>query len=392
MQGITKQELFNKVFEWVEQNKFASKDVCDVTSLPLYQNLQQVNNEYRLGKYVYAPFYRLSKSNPDLIRKLSGLKPNEFPQAYALMIQAFIRHSRSEKKTYRSDILNYMLDKLIASNHGTDGYYAWGQPYNWYSRKRIPAATPRTTVTTQAGQALLDAFDYFEDERYLKIAESAGKFLIDKMSWDIDGDGDICFPYTTLDKYHIHNANVLGAALLARLGSITGNDAFFEKAEKSFRFTAKHQNSDGSWYYWAPPDKLLGTIDHYHTGFVLESFQNGKKYWNGSFEFDGNLKAGMKYYLDNLFESETIPKMNPVKKFPIDIQSCAQAIITIGEVMDDAVEKKEWLTNVADWTFQNMFDNKNGYFYFRIYKNRVDKTPYLRWGQSWMLRAITYLD
>jgi len=392
MPGMNKEEIFNNVFGWIEQNDFSSKDICDVTSLPLYQNLQQINNDYKFGKYIYAPFYHMYRSKPGFIRKLSGLEPYEFPQAYALMIQAFIRHSIFLKNTYKPDHLDFMIKRLVSLNSAGEGYFAWGQPYNWFSRKRIPAFTPRTTVTTQAGHAFLDAFDYFKDQEYLDIALQTGIFLIEKMNFDSDNEGDICFSYTTKDNYHIHNANVLASAFLARLGSITGNEAYFEKAYKSFRFTAKHQNADGSWYYWAPPDKLLGKIDHYHTGFVLESYQLGKRYWKDSFEFENNLKSGMKFYLDHLFEQNTVPKMTPQSKFPIDIQSCAQAIITIGEVMQEVENKNEWIARIADWTFRNMYDQKNSYFYYRIYKNRVDKTPYLRWGQSWMLRALTYID
>jgi len=35
--------------------------------------------------------------------------------------------------------------------------------------------------------------------------------------------------------------------------------------------------------------------------------------------------------------------------------------------------------------------DENGYFYYRIYKNYVDRTPYIRWGQAWMLRGLSYL-
>jgi len=37
--------------------------------------------------------------------------------------------------------------------------------------------------------------------------------------------------------------------------------------------------------------------------------------------------------------------------------------------------------------------DKEGYFYYRIYKNNyVNKMPYIRWGQAWMLRALSYLQ
>jgi hypothetical protein len=38
-----------------------------------------------------------------------------------------------------------------------------------------------------------------------------------------------------------------------------------------------------------------------------------------------------------------------------------------------------------------MFDNE-GYFYYRFLKNgKIDKTPYIRWSESWMLRALSFV-
>jgi len=383
--------LFLDSYAWVKSNNYSSKDVCDVTSLPLYQDLQQVNYKYKLGKFVYAPFHRLYIHKPDFVRKISGLKPYSFPQAYALMAQGLIKFLKYRENVELHNDLRYILKQLESDHSGDPEFRAWGQPYNWFSRRKVPARTPRTTVTTQVAQAFLDAYEFYKEDKYLDIAKKAGEFMIQKMPWDKDADGDICFPYTTLDQYHVHNANVLAAALLARLGNILDNEEFKEKALRSFSFTAKHQNPDGSWFYWAPPDKLLGKIDHYHTGFVLESFMIGKNNWHEDFPFSEALNRGMNYYLENLFEDASIPKMLPSSKYPVDIQSCAQALITIGEVMAPSLEKDDWLQRICSWTVSNMFDEKNSYFYYRIYKSRVDATPYLRWGQSWMIRALTYL-
>ena len=384
-------EVFHASYDWVKKNQFSSYDVCDITALPLYQLLQQVNNDHSYGKYIYAPFYQLYRRTPGLIRQVSGVKKNSFPQAYALIGTGLISYLKLfEREDYREDLLQ-ILNTLEESNTGEGKYKAWGQPYNWYSRRKIPAGTPRTTVTTQVAQTFLDAFDFFQDEKYLDLALHAGHFMIDKMNWDKDSDGDICFPYTLLDQYHIHNANVLGAALLARLSSITGNQEFHDYATRSLAFTAKHQNEDGSWLYWAPPDKLMGKIDHYHTGFVLESYQISKNHWKGEFPFDEALKKGTAFYLDQFFEDNAIPKMTPQSIYPIDIQSCAQALITLGETRAENKGNEALMHSVYNWTMSNMYDEKNSYFYYRIYNNREDRTPYIRWGQSWMLRALTYL-
>ena len=47
---------------------------------------------------------------------------------------------------------------------------------------------------------------------------------------------------------------------------------------------------------------------------------------------------------------------------------------------------------IAEWTIENMQD-ENGYFYYRIYKSGyISKIPFIRWGQAWMLRGLSYCE
>ena len=47
---------------------------------------------------------------------------------------------------------------------------------------------------------------------------------------------------------------------------------------------------------------------------------------------------------------------------------------------------------IAEWTIKNMQDKK-GYFYYRKFKYYINKIPYIRWSQAWMLLAlITYIN
>jgi hypothetical protein len=45
---------------------------------------------------------------------------------------------------------------------------------------------------------------------------------------------------------------------------------------------------------------------------------------------------------------------------------------------------------IAQWTIHHMQD-KDGYFYFRIYPTHTNKMPYIRWGQAPMINALTLL-
>ena len=99
----------------------------------------------------------------------------------------------------------------------------------------------------------------------------------------------------------------------------------------------------------------------------------------------------MKFYTDNLFLRDGTPKIRDDSIYPIDIHSCAQGIITFYELVDLEPKYLNMAKKIAEWSIKNMQDKK-GYFYYRIYKNTVDKTPYIRWGQAWMLRALSYFS
>lgn len=382
---------FEKLFQWISNHEFKSYDVCDVTATPLYLWLQKINQDSKFGKFIYFPFYRMARNSPGILRHSLNIKPMEYPQSQALIITALISFQQKTGVSKYSDDMIRLVDKLVLNQSGDKNYWAWGQPYDWYSRKKIPAHTPRTTVTTQAAHALLDLFVLKQDEKYLDWAWKAGEFLVHQMPWDEDQNGNVCFPYTSIDRYHIHNANVLAAALLTRLVSYRNNDLFRDLAHRAFAFTANHQNGDGSWFYWAPPDRILGKIDHYHTGFVLESFQLGADFWEGEFPFRRHLEKGLDYYENELFTEDLVPKMTAKDLFPVDIQSCAQALITLGTCLPDSGEKVEKMTKIYHWVNEHLYHPVEGYFYYRVYRNKVDKTPYLRWAESWMLRALTYM-
>lgn len=45
---------------------------------------------------------------------------------------------------------------------------------------------------------------------------------------------------------------------------------------------------------------------------------------------------------------------------------------------------------IADWTINNMQDEE-GFFYYRKNKFYINKIPYMRWSQAWMMLALSNL-
>ena len=113
----------------------------------------------------------------------------------------------------------------------------WGYPFPWTNRDaRVPAGTPNAVVTAFVADALLEA-----DAQGLRVDEGglsdAGTFLVEALRRIPGPDASFCFSYTPLDRRAVHNANVLVAALLARLARRLDRPEWGETALTAARFT-----------------------------------------------------------------------------------------------------------------------------------------------------------
>ncbi len=384
--------IFNKLYEWLQNNNFESFDVCDIDSTHIYYYLNLLRRKVVLGRYIFYPFFYLSLNYPGFVRKILGVKKQSFPQAQAIICRAYLsRYLETQEDKWLTEAKS-ILQWLKDNRNKEFMNFCWGQPYDWLSKELIPANTPRATVTSQVADAFLDAFEITNNRVYLEVAESACQFYIDDLNWEMDSENHLCFSYTTKDKFLIHNASMLASAVLIRTWYHNQKLEFKKMGIKALNYTMKHQNQDGSWYYWVLPDNKANKIDNYHTGFILESLETIRKYLGEEFYYEDGIQSGLQFYLNNLFDNKGVPKLTPDNQFPIDIQSCAQSIITLGIMKERFPGTDARLHGLLEWTINNFYD-KEGFFYYRVYKNgMIDKTPYVRWAESWMLRALMYTD
>ena len=326
---------------------------------------------------------------PNMLRSFVKDKGYVYPQGVAMMIRGLCALYNKDLGSHYLDEAIKLADWLLNNKSEMTKYSGWGQPFLWYSRMSFPANLPRTTVSSQVAHALLDLFDITNNQLYLDVCNEVCDMFIHDFNYVPDSNGNICFSYTVKDNYHIHNSNILAASVLFRLYGYTKRDDLINFGIRSLNFTLSHQNDDGSFYYWAPPDELLYKIDNYHTGFVLEGLNEIKSIYS-DVNLEKALRTGLDYYASNLFDGAT-PKMTPTNKYPIDIQSCAQGIITLN--FDKSNRKYcDLASDVADYAINKMYIEKKGHFGYRIYSSGYyDKNYYFRWGDSWMFRALANL-
>ncbi len=377
---LLRDTLFN-LLEYCRLHNWAGYDPYDGLNSRIYKASPFINN--RLCRFALIQGIKRSPVN---LRRLLWVPPGQNPKGIALFCSALIKLAnlgwwRDEHQ------IRHLLDRLVALKSPDQSFLCWGYHFDWQNRYGLlPQYEPNIVTTTFAGQALLDAYEKYGKTVFLEQAVSAGRFIINDLNI-FKGKEELCFSYSRLDRAQVHNANLLGACLLARLFTHTGEDTFFDYSCKATNFSIKRQHSDGSWFYGEDPTQLW--IDHFHTGYNLSAINKIGTYL-GSSEYGDALQKGYAYYINTLFNEEGLPKYFHDQLFPIDIHCLSQSIITLAELHQMDSNSLDHASTIFHWTMLNMID-KRGYFYFqkhRIYTNRIS---YMRWSQAWMALAMTIL-
>ena len=108
-------------------------------------------------------------------------------------------------------------------------------------------------ATTFIACGLLDAFAITERKEFYAAARSACDFVLKDLYRTYDDKGDFSFSYSPLDKSVVFNASLLGARLLSRVYSISGEKELIEEAKKAVNFACGYQKENGAWSYGTLP-------------------------------------------------------------------------------------------------------------------------------------------
>jgi hypothetical protein len=205
------------------------------------------------------------------------------------------------------------------------------------------------------------------------------------------GEEKVCFSKTPLDHFHIHNCNLFVADFLLKVGKASKREDYVEMAQKALNYTLGEQNSDGSICYWGKDQESQCRIDHFHSGFKIRCLHSIWKSTDDE-KVQFALQKYYQFYREKLFTSNGFPKMTPQAFYPIDIHSCAEAILCHSTLALDFPRAWKSLQKCVPWIIKTM-QHRDGWFIYRVqnvnrrlpWKLRI---PYIRWGQAWMLRAL----
>src|SRR6476660_787643 len=190
--------------------------------------------------------------------------------------------------------------------------YCWGYPFDWvWHGGTIKAQTPLITSTPYVYEAFLQVNEVQPQDEFKRVLASIARHVSnDIKDFQTSTTASSC-SYTPFSEGGVLNAAAYRAFLLTNASRVLSKDEYWLKAERNLNFVLENQNPDGSWPYAV--DGVRGFVDHFHTCFVMKALAKVHAL-TGHKACGDALAKGIKYYLNNLFDADGLPK--PFSKAP----------------------------------------------------------------------------
>ncbi len=303
------------------------------------------------------------------------------------LLDAGVEIDESVTKEVCFNKIHELAELLISLRSKGINHYGWGYPIAWQGRTSFyfPSHTPTVVASSFAVDALFHAFEVTKMERYKSIALDTAEFILNDLHRTKCNSGFLFSysPFPGNDK--VFNASLLGGRVLVQCYKYSDKKEYLEVAKECIDTCANEQRADGSWVYGM--DSFQNWIDNFHTGYNLEAIQ---EYQNVSQDmtYSDVLKKGIRFMLENHFDSNGVPKYYHHKQYPIDIHCCGEIFVVLYK-LGVFKENENLVDGVYLWTIENMFDRKRGYFYFQKRSWITNKTPLMRWSEAFMFNALS---
>jgi hypothetical protein len=367
------------VTNWVESHGYKAYDPGDGNLSFLHAlTFNNLLLERILGQIVYR--------SPLNLRPLFGIKPHISTKGQGYMAWGYVKMYRLTRQEQYADRARKSLEWLLENKSPFYRQYCWGNHFPFCTRGgKTPALEPIVPWTTLIGQAFLEAYDTFQDRRYLGVLASIAEWILSLPREETDNGA--CISYFAFKQHSIHNSNMLAAGFLAQVARLMKLPAAADAARDAMRYSCGLQRDDGAWMYGAA--RKYQWNDNFHTAYNLDAL---KRYIDATAdtEFESHLHKGFRYFLNHFFEDDGRPKYYDTRTYPIDIQCAAQAIDTLTFFSERDPGALPLAVKVADWTMAHMQD-RDGHFYYRDLGWIMGKTPMLHWGQGTMFKALAHL-
>lgn len=377
------EQSVSDLLSYITAEGYAGYDPYDGLGSPLVRFLANGTRGSSVTRLVWMQAVRALPWN---MRSWLGVPKERNPKGIALFVRALLELARVQDCAGCHEEAQKLLEWLRENRvPGFEGY-SWSYNFDWQSRAfYAPRGTPNAICTIFVAEAFLDAYTVWRDPGLLAVAEESCCFIEKYLIGE--GAGGVFCRYIPGAELAVHNVNLLAAALLARTAGLGQGKERLNLAQELVAFSAGGQNEDGSWPY--ATRNGYRWVDNYHTAFNLVALKQYSM-CSADCSVEPGLNRGYAFWDAHFLLPDGTPKYFHNRVYPIDVHCAAQAILTYLHFQshdDQALSKAE---RTAEWAVRNM-QSKMGYFYYQIRRSHVVRIPYMRWGQAWMLYALSRL-
>ena len=370
--------ISNNLLLKTKQNNYCGWDPYDIL------NCRYISKKIHNTKILLI-LTQLNKILPVNVRPLLGIKKIYNSKATALFLSAKLCGNDVDIKNNES--IQFLLNWLIDNKSNSFYEYSIGFSFDiilkhYYS----PKGYPSPVITLFVMYAFIEYYKITNDKSVLNYILSFRE-LIDRELPQFENNSTIWYSYNFDKKNEIYNATAKIGKFYSLLYPITKDKALLINIDKILNYLLKKQRDDGSWAY----GENISYTDGFHTAFVLEAIWYMQQLVNDS-KYEKMFSKGLKHYKKYLFKPNGQPlyfhpnyKPKDIRRFLIetDIRDCAMAIVFFSEIGENEIANK-----VLGWTLKNMYNRKNGYFYYFKNKLFTNKIEFTRW-QAWILYALS---
>jgi hypothetical protein len=317
--------------------------------------------------------------------------PMRFPiaDAHYAMGFAFLYQATGDLSQLENAV--HFLTELERSRCRQFKEYCWGYQFDWIWRGgTIKRQTPLITTTPYVYEAFLHVCQVHPRDEWKLILESIARHAATDIKDSRTSEKASSCSYTPWDEGGVINAAAYRAFLLTSASQVFPNDDYWRIAERNLNFVLENQNSDDSWFYAV--DGVRDFVDHFHTCFVMKALAKIHTLTGHAATLEA-LRKGVSYYLNNLFDTDGLPK--PFSRAPRmtvykrELYDCAECINLCLLLRDRFPQLEPTLQTVVKHILKDWI-KPDGSFRSRKLHLGWDNVPMHRWGQAQMFRSLAF--
>lgn len=363
----------------LRRNDWRGNDPFDLVNAPLFR---------RVPNSAYGLLLAISKGGARLpfrwLRPLLRVPRCDDPKILVLSYFSYVLDADNPGADADAD---EMLDRLAELAGRNDDGSWWGYDFVWPTLSDGVNPRRASTIVPGAFAMMALAWDIVVRgrDRHRDLLLQAARYYAGR-HWK-DSPYGARVGYFATSGHNTHNASLLGALSLTLGGVIGRNDAWLRLAARATAtslaavaengFIPYNDHRSGGWtdcfhhLYVVASLTAIGHLNPYVDGMEIEQATRRMDAWyRRTFLRDGGV---VNYY--------------PGSPWPIDPHN--YAVTAIYEVMLGGEEGCERAKKVLDRMDDICWDESAGHYHHRVMKRWRDRRLFMRWGQAWVLAALS---